>query len=119
MDTTNRRLLVVALASLAVLVLIPVLGVGLFGPGGTMGGGMTGGPMGGYMYDGGGGIWWMAVLGVLWPLAFLALLGAGGALVYRIATDGGDDAFAELRAAYARGDLSDEEFESRRERLEE
>ncbi|MFC7175636.1 SHOCT domain-containing protein [Halosegnis marinus] len=121
MDRTNRRLSVVALAGLAVLVLVPVLGVGLFGSGGMMAGG-TGGMMGGYMYDGGtGSLWWMAVLGVLSPLAFFAVLGAGGALVYRVVTDDGgeDPALAELRAAYARGDLSDEEFERRRERLEE
>jgi putative membrane protein len=52
------------------------------------------------------------------------LLAAGGLLALLVVAlarglgDGGEDeALAELRRAYARGDLSDEEYERRRERL--
>ena len=45
---------------------------------------------------------------------------AGVVLSYRALTDGedSDEALEELRLAYARGDLSDDEFEQHRERLE-
>lgn len=72
----------------------------------------------------------MPMMGHMWggtatPVGWLfsALVGllvvAGVAyLLYRlVGTDRQDPALEELRLAYARGELSDEEFETRRERL--
>nr|WP_302080547.1 SHOCT domain-containing protein [Salinibaculum sp. KK48] len=52
-------------------------------------------------------------------IVLLILLG-GGYLVFRRADEGQtprNPAMEELRTAYARGDLTDEEFESRRDKL--
>lgn len=57
---------------------------------------------------------WMGLL----PLLVLVLLLYGG-LRLLSDDDGHDPAIDELRQAYARGDLTDEEYESRRQRLEE
>ncbi|MFC6719010.1 SHOCT domain-containing protein [Natrialbaceae archaeon GCM10025810] len=61
---------------------------------------------------------WMWVLMSVVPLA--VVLGIGY-LLYRAVRQSGtqrtDAALEELRSAYARGDLTDEEFEERRERL--
>lgn len=58
---------------------------------------------------------------VMWAVLLLILLGGGGFL-YRVETPSengrSDNAVAELRLAYARGDLSDDEFDERRERLQ-
>ena len=58
--------------------------------------------------------------GLMMIVPLLVLLGAGYA-VYRVVSGGTDEtrdpALEELRQAYARGELSDEEFESRRARL--
>jgi putative membrane protein len=115
-DLDTRTLVLLVLAAIVVL---PLLTMGL-------GGGM-GGPM---MYGGGGGMWggdtaaapgWVLLVGVLWRVLSLAAVVAVGYFVYRGLTGDGrgtDGAVEELRLAYARGDLSDEEFERRRERLE-
>ncbi|WP_136590536.1 SHOCT domain-containing protein [Salinigranum halophilum] len=123
--TTNARIVTVVLAALAVVVLLPLLFVG----GGMMGTGPMGsGPMGfGPMMGGQGGMWtagtapgWLLVVNVVLRLAFLALVAVGGYLLYRALTRDADedDALAELRLAYARGDLDDDEYERRREVLE-
>lgn len=105
----------------AILVVVPLLlGGGAMGWGGMAGsawGPMSGGPM----MDGTGGIWW-AVVAVLWRLLVLAAVVGGGYLLYRAitgATPGTDEdpALEELRAAYARGDLTEAEYDRRRERL--
>lgn len=93
------------------------------GHGGMMGGygGMMGG-FGGMM--GGFGTGW-SFFGMLGQLGFLLLLVGGGYLLYRALVDDGgarqygtgDTAMEELRRAYARGELSDEQFERRRTRL--
>lgn len=60
------------------------------------------------------GIWLL-----MWVLS-LAILIVAGYLLYRLFSSSGrtsDPAFDELRRAYARGELTDEEFEQRRERL--
>jgi len=52
------------------------------------------------------------------PLIFLLILLGGGYLVFRRMSEtqtSQDPAMEELRTAYARGDLTDEEFEARRE----
>ncbi|MFC6989957.1 SHOCT domain-containing protein [Haloplanus sp. GCM10025708] len=63
---------------------------------------------------------WTFVLGPILQLLFLVVLLGGGYVFYRrIArdVDTADPALEELRLAYARGELSDEEFEERRQRL--
>ncbi len=93
---------------IGLLVLLPMLWMGsmiLFGG------------VGGHMAPGGGG--WFGLFGIVPLLLFIALV----YLLYVGLRDGGqeqeDAALEELRTAYARGDLSDEEFERRRERLRE
>nr|WP_245809964.1 SHOCT domain-containing protein [Halorubrum vacuolatum] len=69
------------------------------------------------MWNGTGVSWMWALLSIV-PL--LLILGVGY-LLYRgvrgSETNRPDPALEALRAAYARGDLTDEEFETRRERL--
>jgi len=102
LDTTTILLLI-----LGAIILLPLLTMGM-GFGGMMGyGGTTSG-------------WWPFV-GMLFPLIFLLILLGGGYLVFRRMSEtqtSQDPAMEELRTAYARGDLTDEEFEARRERLE-
>lgn len=94
----------------------------LSGYGGMMGG--HGAMMGGYGGMGGFGTGW-SVFGILSQLGFLLLLVGGGYLLYRalVADEDAnylgtsDTAMEELRLAYARGDLSDDEYETRRKRL--
>ena len=105
----------VLLAILAIIVLVPLLMMLFMMP-------MMGMWSGGHMADGGtwgvGARTWLVLLMWLVPLAVVAGLGY---LVYwavrRSADTDADPAIEELRTAYARGDLSDEEFEERRERL--
>ena len=101
---------VLGAASLAVAAR-PVLAHG----GGMMGGGAYGGSWGG---AGGFG------LGFLWPLL---LLGGVAAVIYWAAGNrgravgdlgGSDTALETLRERYARGEVTEEEFEQRRQRLE-
>ncbi|WP_228371021.1 MULTISPECIES: SHOCT domain-containing protein [unclassified Natrinema] len=91
-----------------------------------MGVGMLGfGPMMGRMW--GHGTWgsgtgagWMPLVGILMQFLFVAVVVGGGYLLYRAITGAADTdrALEELRLAYARGDLSDEEYEQRRDALE-
>lgn len=107
-DTTTVALLVIA-AILAVPLLTMSLGFG-----GMMG---YGGMMPGYEATSG---WW-PIVGLVVPLGMLFALLAGGYLVVQRMNDSpsaDDPAIEELRLAYARGDLSEEEFEARRERLD-
>ena len=108
-------LLRVALVVLVLLVVTPILVMAVMAP--MMGVWWAGGEMGpGMMYgDGGaGGLWWVGAM--LLPLLVLAALGYAA---YRLVSGGEDTdaALEELRLAYARGDLTDEEYETRRERL--
>ena len=108
LDATTIVLLV-----LVVIILLPLITMG-FGFGGMMGyGGMMG-------WDGTTSSWWPLV-GLLVQLVFLLAVLGGGYLLFRRTADSQsshDPAMDELRTAYARGELSDEEFEARRERLE-
>ncbi len=125
MTTTNdsTRLAGIVLLALVALFALPAL----FGMAG-LGGGMPMGWGGGWMHDtwmhgGTGGTvpWWMWGMGLLGQLLVLAVIVAGGVLLFRAlrdGSDGGDTALGELRRAYARGDIDDEEFDRRRERLE-
>lgn len=113
-NTTDRRLVTAVLVLLGVLLVLPVLFMGF----GMSMGGMWGSGTG--MWGGGTVSGWMLAVGVVTQLLLLAVLVGGGYLLYRSlvgSTDDTDRAMAELREAYARGDLTDEEFESRRERL--
>jgi putative membrane protein len=113
-NQSSDSLLRVVLVVLAVIILAPilmmVLAVPLFG--------MWGGMMGGFGGTGGGAMWSLGM-----ALVWLIVVLGGGYLVYRGLVGSGavhsDAALEELRLAYARGDLSDEEFEDRRSKLTE
>ena len=115
--TTDRTLRIV-LVVVAALVLAPMLMMTLAFPMmGMWGGGMGyGGMMGGYGTYGGSGLWGWGMM-----LVWLVVLVGGGYLVYRwLSGSGGgteDAALEELRLAYARGDLSEEEYDERRAKL--
>lgn len=111
-DLLVRTLLIVIVAIL----LLPVLMMALMMPVMSIWG--MGHMWNGGMWDSTGATWmWLLMMFV--PL--LLLLG-GGYLVYnairRPNTQQQDAAVAELRTAYARGELSDEEFEERYEQLQ-
>ncbi|NHN49200.1 SHOCT domain-containing protein [Halostella sp. JP-L12] len=111
--TDDTRLVAIVLLIIGALAVLPMF---------FMGFGMMGyGPMMGGMWDRGTAPGWMLVASVVIRLLFLGALIGGGYLVYRALTgsDGDSDrALEELRLAYARGDLTDEEYEQRRDSLE-
>ncbi|WP_256300746.1 SHOCT domain-containing protein [Haloarchaeobius salinus] len=115
--TTDKSLATLVLVVLGALLVLPLLFMGF----GTMG---SGGMMGGWehgMWNGGGAPGWVVLLGAVIQLGFLAALVWLGYLVFRSVSDsssGSERALEELRLAYARGDISDEEYENRRDRLE-
>lgn len=118
-NTTDRQLVWVVLAIVGALVVLPAfaMGFGMMGMGFMMGGAWDHGMWG----ASDGALGWMLVVGVGMQLLFLALLVGAGYLGSRALTASGgsnDPAMDELRSAYARGDLDDEEFERRRDRLE-
>lgn len=109
-DPGNRPFVRLVLLVVAVVVLAPVLTMGLAMPMvGMMGwgwhDGMAGfGPGWGFGFS----FLWLVVLVVLGYLGYRAVVGG-------LEPSGGSDpALEELRLAYARGDLTDEEFEDRR-----
>lgn len=114
-DSLARTILVVAVVVLLVPFLVMSLAMPMMGLWG--GGHMWGGPM----WDGGavgGTTPWMLLL--MWLPLLLLVLGLGALAYWSLRRSGGresDAAIAELRMAYARGELSDEEFEDRRDRL--
>lgn len=111
-DTNHRDLTTTVLVLLGILVLWPVFMMGFGGMGGF--GGMMSGP-----YGSGGGVYGLVGVGV--QLVFMVvLLGGGYFLIRRVLNqrESHDAALEEVRRAYARGDLSDEEFETRRAKLE-
>lgn len=117
-EKSELGLVTVLLILLTAFVLIPLLfmGVGMLG----------GGPMMGGMWDSG--MWddgtipgWLLLAGILLRLLFLAALVVGGYLIYKTIKGRErdvDPALEELRLAYARGELTDEEYEQRRDALE-
>lgn len=110
-DFTRLLLLIVAIVILlpVVMMLFAWPMMGMWGGGHMWGGGM---------WDGSGVSW---LWPVMWLVPLLILLG-GGYLLYQAFvnadTNKTDAALEELRIAYAQGELSDEEFETRRERLQ-
>lgn len=112
--SSNNQFLRILLIVAAVVLLVPFLMMAVVMP--VMW-------MWGWGHIGGVGMWGGA--GWMWPLLWLLVLAIAlgvGYLLYRgiRRTDGRreDAALEELRIAYARGDLSNEEFETRRERLQ-
>ncbi|AGB30060.1 hypothetical protein C488_19382 [Natrinema pellirubrum DSM 15624] len=116
-DTRDTRLATIVLIAIGALVVLPMafMGFGMmgFGP-------MMGGMWGHGMWDGGTTPGWLPLVAVLLQLLFVAAIVGGGYLVYQAIAgrDDTDRALEELRLAYARGDLSDEEYEQRRDALE-
>ena len=118
--SNTRRLLALAVGLLAVLVVLSLLGFGAGLAGyGPMHRGWGGGMWGGGMWGNGTAPGWLVLVGVGMQLLVLAVVALLGYLVYRALTgrDGTDRALEELRLAYARGDLSDEEYQARRDAL--
>ncbi|MDS0476299.1 SHOCT domain-containing protein [Natrinema sp. 1APR25-10V2] len=116
-DTRDSRLVTAVLVAIGALIVLPIVFMGF----GMMGfGSMMGGTWGHGMWGGGPGTGWMAVVAIVMQLAFLVAIVGGGYLLYRaVSGSGGDDrALEELRVAYARGELSEEEYEKRRDALE-
>ncbi|MFC7078936.1 SHOCT domain-containing protein [Halorussus caseinilyticus] len=115
---TNAQLSRIAIVAVALLLLLPVVMMlfawPLMGMGWWMHGPVDGqvGP-GGF---GGGTPTWMFGF---WIVGLLVFVGVGYLLVRSVSNGESDPALEELRRAYARGDLSDEEFEERRQRLRE
>lgn len=110
----NDSLLVTLLVVVAIVLLAPIFAMMLMMPMMGMWGGW-------HVADGaagGGGAGWALVM--TWVVALLVILGVGYLLFRAIRRSRirADPALEELRVAYARGDLSDEEFEARRERLD-
>lgn len=112
-DSLIRTVLIVIVAILLLPVLMMVVMMpmmGLWGWGHMWNGGMWNGT----------GAAWMWIFMLLVPL--VVILGIGY-LLYRVVGQPNalrrDAALEELRTAYARGEISDEEFEERRERLQE
>lgn len=104
-DSWLRLILVI----LAIILLAPMLMMVFAFP--IMGGWMMGPGYGGQIS-----VWGWGMM--LVPLLFVLGLGY---ILYRALTrenSGNDAALEELRMAYARGDISEEEFESRREQLQ-
>lgn len=112
--SSNDQLLRIILIVAAVVLLVPFLVMVVMMP--VMG--MWGwGHMGDAGMWGGAGWTWL----LMWLTVLAVVLGVGYLLYRGIQRTGGrseDAALEELRVAYARGDLTDEEFETRRERLQ-
>lgn len=110
MTQTNSDIQLATLALIALLVLVFLPGFGMMGMGSMMGG-----MWGGTTVSG-----WTMVLGVAMQALVVVVLVGGGYLVYTGLSDETEDVTAldELRMAYARGEIDDEEFQRRRDVLE-
>jgi putative membrane protein len=116
--STDNQLVTIVLVVLGTLLILPVLFMGF----GMMGfGPMMGGMWGGHIWGDGTVPGWMVLVGPLMQLLFIAAIVGAGYLIYRSMTDSDgstDQALEELRLAYARGDLTDDEYEQRKNALE-
>lgn len=117
-NSDETRLVTLLLVIIGAVFIVPLFFMGF----GMMGfGPMMGGMWGGHMWGDGTMPGWMFIVGIVMQLLFLAALVGGGYLIYRAVTGAASDsdqALEELRLAYARGELTDEEYEQRREALE-
>lgn len=112
--TTDRFLIAVALLVVIVVFLLMSVGMVTMGP-------MMGSSWGHGMWNGSSVPGWVLLVGVGMRLLALLVVVGVGYLSYRAVTthaSSTDSAIDELRVAYARGDLSDEEYEKRRETLQ-
>ncbi|OVE82859.1 SHOCT domain-containing protein [Natronolimnobius baerhuensis] len=110
-DSLVRTLLIVIVAIL----LFPLLAMALMMP---LMGIWGGGHMWNGMWNGSDSGWMWLLMGII-PL--IVLFGIGSLLYSAVRQSNenqSDPAIQELRSAYARGELTEEEFEKRRERLE-
>ncbi|WP_424005530.1 SHOCT domain-containing protein (plasmid) [Haloarcula salina] len=112
-NSDDTRLVTLPLVIIGAVFIFPLffMGFGMMGFGPMMGGMWGDGTMPG----------WMFIVGVVMQLLFLAALVGGGYLIYRAITGSersSDQALEEHGLAYARGELTDEEYEQRREALE-
>lgn len=117
-ETDDTRLITILLVILGAFVIVPTffMGFGMMGFGPMMGGTGSGGMWGDGTIPG-----WLFTVGVVAQLLFLAAVVGGGYLIYRAVAGSerdSDRALEELRLAYARGELTDDEYEQRREVLE-
>lgn len=113
---TNAQLSRIVIVVVALLLLLPVVLMLFAWP--MMGmGWWTHGPVDGGPPSGPGGVGPAWMLG-LWFVGLLLVVGVGYLLYRAVSNDADDPAFEELRRAYARGELTDEEYEERRDRLE-
>ena len=113
---TNDSLVRTLLIVIAAILLLPFLMMAIMMP--IMGLWGSGHMWNGGVWDGTGATWMWLIMSIV-PL--LVILGFGYLLYSAFrghGTAGADPALEELRAAYARGDLTEEEYEKRRERLE-
>lgn len=112
-NTTDRPLIWAGVALIATLLVVPAFG---------MNSGMMGtGPMMDGMWGASGAGGWMLVVGIGMQLLVAAVVVGTIYFAYRTMTaeeTSSDPAVAELRAAYARGDMSEEEYERRRAKLD-
>ena len=117
-NTDNARLATIVLLIIGAFVVFPLFFMGF----GMMGSGpMMRGLWDGHMWGDGTMSGWLFLVGLVMQLLFLGVLVGGGYLTYRALAGSerdSDPAVEELRLAYARGDLTDEEYEQRREALE-
>jgi putative membrane protein len=99
---------------LGIPLLVAATGIAAAHGGGGYGGGMMGGGGGWGFFGGGMGLW-----GLLWMGVLLAVpLYLGYSLLNRSSGRNDSQPLSVLRERYARGELTDEEFEQRREQLE-
>lgn len=117
-NTDDTRLVTLLLVIIGAVFIFPMflMGFGMMGFGPMMGGMWGGGMWGDGTMSG-----WMFVVGIVMQLLFLAALVGGGYLIYRAVAgreSDSDQAIEELRLAYARGELTDEEYEQRKDALE-
>jgi len=117
-NSDDTRLVTLLLVIIGAVFIVPLFFMGF----GMMGfSPMMGGTWGGHMWGDGTMPGWMIIVGIVMQLLFLAALVGGGYLIYRAiagSESGSDQALEELRLAYARGELTDEEYEQRRDALE-
>lgn len=121
--TQDTRLVTILLIIVGAVVIVPMfaMGFGILGVGPMMGGAWDGHMGDGHMWGGGAMPGWMFILGIVLQLLFLAAIIGGAYLIFRDVDrneSDTDQALEELRMAYARGQLTDDEYEHRRETLD-